>query len=456
MDKRHISKACSKEKRNAIRETRKATSLKRTSQVCRVYELKVVEKRLSKKQKNQLEMLFVEAKRFYNHILALRQDGIDIFKLKTKDIQKVQILDKDRNKLDYELQYLGSSEKQAILSRLGVNFKTCLSLLKSGKQSSFEFRFKSEYNSIPLKQYGITHRFSKKNQNKIAVQGIFRKLTVRGTKQIPFELNPDFANANLIKKPDGYYIYLTTFIDKEKLPKRNSNGKEIGIDFGCQDTLTFSDGQKVNVQIEESERMKKLQTKLNRHQTKRSNNRNKTINKIRREYQKITNKKKDIANQICSKLKNYDLVVIQDEQLKNWHKGKHGKKVQHSCMGTIKAKLQSYPNVVVLDRFIPTTKFCSKCGKKHDELKLWDRTFKCDCGVSQDRDVHAAQNMLDIFHLVDGYFIEHKLLLSSEKTLPLDRGKVKLAEFKTAVEGTKFQKTSQNDEARRCHVFSLA
>ena len=449
MDKRHLPKECSNEKKKAISETRRATSLKRASQVCRVYELKVVEKRLSKKQKNQLEMLFVEAKRFYNHILALRQEGIDIFKLKTKDISKVQILDKDKNKSEYELQYLGSSQKQAILARLGANFKTCLSLLKSGKQNNFEFRFKSEYNNIPLKQYEVTHRFDKKNPTKIAVQGIFRKLTVRGSKQIPFELNPDFANANLIKKPDGYYIHLTTFIDKDKLKPTKSNNKEIGIDFGCSDTLTFSDRQKVNVQIEESERLKKLSQRLNRHQQIRSNNRDKTIQKIRKEYQKISNKKKDKANKICSELKRYKLVVIQDEQLKNWHKGKHGKKVQHSCMGLVKSKLQQYSNVVVLDRFIPTTKLCTHCGKKHDEMKLWNRTFKCECGVSQDRDIHAAQNMLDIFHLTNNYFIEHKLL-------PLDRGKVKLAEFKTAIKGTKFPRQVQNVEARRCQVFSLA
>lgn len=449
MDKRHIPTECSDSKKKRISETRKATSLKRASQICRVYELKVVEKRLSKKQKNQLEILFIEAKRFYNHILNLRQEGIDIFKIKTKDITKVQILDKDKNKSDYELQYLGSSQKQAILAKLGANFKTCLSLLKSGKQKTFDFRFKSEYNCIPLKQYEVTHRFDRKNPTRIAVQGIFRKLTVRGIKQIPFELNPDFANANLIKKPDGYYIYLITFIDKNKIKPIKSNKKEIGIDFGCSNTLTFSDGKKINVQIEESERLKKLQTKLNRHQQTRSNNRNKTIQKIRKEYQKISNKKKDKANKICSELKKYELVVIQDEQLKNWHKGKHGKKIQHSCMGTIKAKLQSYPNVIVLDRFIPTTKFCSYCGKKHDELKLWDRTFKCDCGIEMDRDVHAAQNMLDIFHICNKYFSENHLL-------PMDCGKVKLAEFKTAMMGTKFPSISQNVEARRCQVFSLA
>ena len=439
--------SCSDAKRQAIRETRKATSLKRQTQIGRVYELKIDKKKLNKLQKEQLEMLFVEGKRFYNHLLGLREKGTDIFKLNTSDVDSVVVLDKDRNEVKHDLKYIGSSQKQAILSRLISNFRTCVSLYKSGKQKTFEFRFKSEYNSIPLKQYGVTHKFE--NPYKMKIQGIKGKVRVRGSNQIPFDLNPDFANACLVKKPDGYYLKLTTFIDKSKVKPIESNNKEIGIDFGCSDTLTFSDRQKVNVQIEESERLKRLQTKLNRHQTKRSNNRNKTINKIRREYQKISNKKKDKANKICSELKKYKLVVIQDEQLKNWHKGRHGKKIQHSCMGLVKSKLQSCPNVVVLDRFIPTTKFCAHCGKKHDEMKLSDRTFKCDCGVSQDRDIHAAQNMLKIFHLVDDYFIEHKLL-------PSDRGKVKLAEFRTAIEGTKFPRQVQNVEARRCQVFSLA
>jgi len=30
----------------------------------------------------------------------------------------------------------------------------------------------------------------------------------------------------------------------------------------------------------------------------------------------------------------------------------------------------------------------------HDELKVWDRVFNCACGVNEDRDIHAAQNMV--------------------------------------------------------------
>lgn len=426
--------SCSDAKRQVIRESLKATSLKRLSQVCYVYELKIDKKKLNRLQKEQLDMLFVEGKRFYNHLLGLREKGTDIFKLNTSNVDSVIVLDKDRNEAKYDLKYLGSSQKQAILTHLRSNFKTCVSLYRSGKQKIFKFRFKSEYNNIPLKQYGITHKFE--NPYKMKIQGIKGKVRIRGSKQIPFDLNPDFANACLVKKPDGYYLKLTTFIDKSKVKPIKSNGKELGIDFGCQNSLTFSDGTKLDCYVEESERLKKLSQRLNKHQTKRSNNRNKTIQKIRREYQKITNKKKEIANQICSKLKKYNLVVIQDEQLSNWHKGRHGKKVQHSCMGLVKSKLQQYPNVIILDKFIPTTKFCSKCGKKHDEIKLWDRTFRCDCGVTQDRDIHAAQNMLGIFHITNKYFSENHLL-------PSDRGKVKLAEFKTAISGTTFPNKSE-------------
>ena len=75
------------------------------------------------------------------------------------------------------------------------------------------------------------------------------------------------------------------------------------------------------------------------------------------------------------------------------------KVVQHSCMGLVKAKLLQLPQVVMLDKLIPTTKWCPKCGKKN-EMPLEKRTYECECGYHEDRDVHAARNMLEISRLV--------------------------------------------------------
>jgi putative transposase len=202
-----------------------------------------------------------------------------------------------------------------------------------------------------------------------------------------------------VKKSDGYYLKVTCYIGKNKMPKTKTNGKEIGLDFGIKTNITTSEGEKLDVSVEESERLKRLQKKMSR-QTKGSNNRYKTIKKIKREYLNLSNKKKDKANKIVHMLKQYNTIVIQDEQLSEWHKQKGmSKVVQHSCMGMIKSKLMKLDNVIVLDKFIPTTKWWPNCHKLN-ELSLNDRTYKCECGYSQDRDIHAAQNMLNIKNLV--------------------------------------------------------
>ncbi len=101
-----------------------------------------------------------------------------------------------------------------------------------------------------------------------------------------------------------------------------------------------------------------------------------------------------MANKIVASLNEYRRIVIQDERLHAWHKGGHGKAVQHSVLGAVKAKLKQKAKTVVLDSSIPTTKLCTKCGRFNDEMSLWDRTFRCSCGVGMDRDIHAAVNMV--------------------------------------------------------------
>jgi putative transposase len=49
--------------------------------------------------------------------------------------------------------------------------------------------------------------------------------------------------------------------------------------------------------------------------------------------------------------------------------------------------------VVIADRFFPSSKTCSKCGAKKEDLTLADRIFSCDCGLVIDRDLNAAINL---------------------------------------------------------------
>ena len=55
----------------------------------------------------------------------------------------------------------------------------------------------------------------------------------------------------------------------------------------------------------------------------------------------------------------------------------------------IKAKLKALPQTVILDKWIPTTKLCPKCGRKHN-VNLNERTYVCECEYHEDRDIHSA------------------------------------------------------------------
>ena len=67
--------------------------------------------------------------------------------------------------------------------------------------------------------------------------------------------------------------------------------------------------------------------------------------------------------------------------------------------------LKSSPKTVVLDRFIPTTKLCNKCGHTQD-MPQSVRTYECaHCGTVEDRDFHSAENMVFIRNNFDNVIV---------------------------------------------------
>lgn len=406
-------------KKNKIKESIQNTRLKRTMQIVKVFECKIVEKRLNKKQKEELEMLFVEGKWFYNHLLNLHKEK-ELREINACQVKEVNHFNKEHQKINSRLEYISAAQKQAIQARMISNEMTIKRLIKNGLQKHGNLKFKSELNCIPLRQYNQQYSF--KSFNKVKIQGISGKILLKIGNQL--QIADELANANLVRKPDGYYLKVTAYINKENFKEKQKNGKEIGLDFGIKTNITTSEGEKLDVSIEESERLKKLQREMFR-KVKESNNRYKTIRSIQREYQKLSNRKQDKANKIVSKLKKYKTIVMQDEQISNWRKSLFGKQIQHSCLGLVKAKLRRLPQTIILDKWIPTTKLCPKCLRKHN-IRLNERTYICECGYQEDRDIHSAKNMLFIKNLV----------FKKYNFVPTEHRKIMLVEFKTSVNGT--------------------
>ncbi|MBQ3456665.1 MAG: transposase, partial [Synergistaceae bacterium] len=296
------------EKNNRIREKSKQTREKRKSQICRVYRVKIDFSHLNEAQKEHLKMLFVEAKWLYNDALTFMNDH-DISEHDTK-IVTVHGLNKDKNPITHDLQYISSQMKQSVISGIKSSLKA-LSSLKKNNHKVGGLRYKSDYVSINLQQHRITYRFN--DDKHIGLQGFSKPLKIRGAKQFWNIPNLEFANAKLLNLPDGYYLAITTYQSKGGEKKKYK--PEIGIDMGIKTTITTSDGRKFKVLIGESERLKKCQRQIARRK-KGSSNRYRARKLVRKSYQKLGNKKRDAANKITHEILEHEIVYMQDENLK--------------------------------------------------------------------------------------------------------------------------------------------
>ena len=369
------------DKKNKIKSSLQNTKLRRNNQICKVITCKVNLSSLNNSTKSSLYNLFLQGKWLYNSILS----SSDIPNYDTK-IDSVQVKVKDifetRN-----LNIISAQMKQSIKTRIFSSMSTLKSLKSKGHKIG-KLKFKSEINSIPLKQHTQTFTVLK-HSKRIKIQGIKQPLKVNGLNQLPKTY--EIANANLTKLGNDYYVKITIYTEKEI---RNVPNQSVGIDFGCSSQLTLSNGEKIEYQVPISKRIKILDQQLSR-KVKRSKNYNKIISKRQKSYQDITNKRTEIKNQIVNKLvKNYSIICFQDESIESWKKNGHGKKIQFSAIGGIISALQRKAvTPIVVDKYYPSTQICSKCGNRQ-KMNERIRTYVCDkCNCSIDRDINAAINI---------------------------------------------------------------
>ena len=239
------------EKNNNIKKSMQETCLRRMSQICKVFTVKIDESRLTKKQAEQLKMLFVEAKWMYNDILTFSKNN-NISDYDTK-IKVITVFNKDKIPETRELKYIGSQMKQSVLAGILSSIKSLATRKKNGGKVG-ALKYISDYPSLNLKQYGNTYKIY--SHNKMKIQGISKKIIVNGLDQFINIPNIEVANAKILNKPDGYYIAITTYQNIDNLHEKEYIGEEIGIDFGIKANITLSNGETFNCSIGETKRLK--------------------------------------------------------------------------------------------------------------------------------------------------------------------------------------------------------
>lgn len=97
----------------------------------------------------------------------------------------------------------------------------------------------------------------------------------------------------------------------------------------------------------------------------------------------------------------FDAVCVEDLNLKGMAGGLHlGKGVHDNGYGLflsmLEYKLEERGKYLIkVDRYFASSKICSVCGKKKEELSLSDRIYYCECGNRMDRDANAAVNIMN-------------------------------------------------------------
>lgn len=286
----------------------------------------------------------------------------------------------------------------AAFLNLGLAFKHFFRRVKGGDKPGYpKFKKRGQHSSFQLKHTRIEHDRVRlthigwvylKERDYIPVSGNDVKFTTYAT---------------ISERAGRWYISVQA---KEKMPDpQNGSTLVVGVDFGLKTLATCSDGtvyENPRPLREAQRKLKRLGKELSRRRKGGSNWR-KTKQKLQRQHAKVANIRQHVLHNISHDLvvnKRPGAIVLEDLNVLGM--------AQNHCLAQaiadvgfselrrqIEYKARWYDvEVIVADRWFPSSKTCSKCGCIKDDLTLTDRAFHCnDCGLEIDRDLNAARNL---------------------------------------------------------------
>jgi len=213
---------------------------------------------------------------------------------------------------------------------------------------------------------------------------------------------------------DGINFWLSIGCVLENKQNQNPQTEPIGIDLGIKTLMVCSNKMEVKrvKTKKENKKLKRLQRRASKFYLlmkakliERSKNLLKLENQVRKQYHRITNVRKNNIHQTTTKLVklNPKAIVIEDLNVKGMMKNKHLSKAIADCsFYEIRRQLEykcewNGINLIIADRWFPSSKTCSHCGYKKPKLSLSERMFKCECcNYEIDRDYNASINLRNL------------------------------------------------------------
>ena len=275
---------------------------------------------------------------------------------------------------------------------------------KNSKQSFYQDNVIIKFTETHVKIEGLA---GSKRPNKQKLNWI--KLCEKG--RIP--TNCKYMNPRITF--DGLHWWVSVSVEVDDSTNAPPKSEGVGIDLGLKDLAICSNGNtykninKTNKVKKIEKRKRRLQRSISRkyNMNKEGESYKKTSNIVKREKEllkvtkRLTNIRRNHLHQITSEIvkRKPSFICIEDLNVSGMMRNKHlSKSIQQQGFYEFRRQIEyksTWNNipVIIADRFFPSSKLCSCCGKIKKDLKLSDRIYRCDCGNIIDRDYQASLNL---------------------------------------------------------------
>ncbi|WP_457626895.1 RNA-guided endonuclease TnpB family protein, partial [Persephonella sp.] len=303
--------------------------------------------------------------------------------------------------LKEEYPYLKQANSQSLQESV-KNLDRAYKNFFEGRAEFPKFKKKKSKQTIHIPQHFEIKRASKK-KGLLKIPKLKTKIPIKMHRQIEGKIR----SISITKTPDGRY-YLNVLTKREIKPLKSTN-KTAGVDVGIKEFAIIYDGENTyHIEnpkyLQEAEKkLIKLQRQLSRKQ-KGSKNYEKARQKVAKQHQKIVNQRKDFLHKVSSAItKQYDAIVVESLNIKGMIQNeKLSKQIAdvswYEFMRQLEYKARWYGRQIIkADRFYPSSKTCSVCGYKNDQLTLSVRKWQCPvCKTVHDRDENASKNLYKV------------------------------------------------------------
>lgn len=347
----------------------------------------------NRNHQKRLEEFLRTAAWIYNHCIALHKR---YYKLYHKTLPKAKLqshIAKMKNRCYKQWELVNSMAAQQITDRIYEGYQRFFD--KDAKHPP-TFKNWRKYKSVTFKSSGWTL-----NGNVLTINKLKLRLKFHLSRPIDGKIQTVCVKLDAV---GDWWLSFSIRKESKSKEEKPMTGKTAGFDFGLKHFLTGNDGRKIESPqylFHSLDELRKRSRKLSKKQ-KGSNGRKKAKLELARFHRRISNLRTDfhwkLANQLVTE---YDTICLETLNTKAMQK-MWGRKINDlafadfvKILSVMAAKYGK--KLVKINQWEATSKTCSVCGHREEEMPLNIRKWTCPtCGTHHDRDVNAAQNILRV------------------------------------------------------------